>query len=96
MDELCLRISLAQKILLGTEKFKDLQKIVTTALRLLKEEVGPVDVACTKLVRGLVNRLSCGSEVHVLCASAVENFDSLFSESCSHYTQYLPAGKSES
>ncbi|KAK4747507.1 hypothetical protein SAY87_014093 [Trapa incisa] len=76
VDELCLRISLAEKILKGTEGFKDLQRTVKAALKLLKNEVGPVELAGTKMVRGLVNRLSCGAEVQKLCVSALEAFDS--------------------
>lgn len=79
VDELCLRISLAEKILKGTERFKDLQKTVKAALKLLKNEVGPVELAGAKMVRGLVNRLSCGAEVQKLCVSALEAFDSTFS-----------------
>ncbi|OWM67708.1 VIN3-like protein 2 [Punica granatum] len=79
VDELCLRISLAEKILKGTERFKDLQKTVKAASKLLKDEIGPVELAGTRMVRGLVNRLSCGAEVQKLCSSALESFDSTFS-----------------
>ncbi|KAI4388691.1 hypothetical protein MLD38_000997 [Melastoma candidum] len=79
VDDMCLRIFLAKKILSGTVIYKELQKIVLSAAKLLKDEVGPVKVASSTMVRGLVNRLSCGSEVQKLCAAAVEAFDSLFS-----------------
>ncbi|KAJ0024671.1 hypothetical protein Pint_08491 [Pistacia integerrima] len=77
VDVLCRRISLSHKILLGTEKYQKLLKIVETALQTLKNEVGPLNLLCTKMARGIVNRLSCGAEVQKLCASAVDAFDSL-------------------
>lgn len=77
VDVLCLRISLSHKILLGTEKYQKLLKTVETALQTLKNEVGPPELLCTKMARGIVNRLSCGVEVQKLCASAVDAFDSL-------------------
>ncbi|KAH7567651.1 hypothetical protein JRO89_XS07G0113800 [Xanthoceras sorbifolium] len=78
VDVLCLRISLAHKILLRTEQYKEVQKKVETALCILTSEVGPLNLLCTKMARGIVNRLSCGAEVQKLCASAVEAFDSMF------------------
>ncbi|KAI9200143.1 hypothetical protein LWI28_003348 [Acer negundo] len=78
VDVLCLRISLAHKILLRTELYKELQKKVETALCILTNEVGPLNLLCTKMARGIVNRLSCGVEVQKLCSSAVEAFDSMF------------------
>ncbi|XP_044511726.1 VIN3-like protein 2 [Mangifera indica] len=77
VDVLCLRISLSHKILLGTEKYQKLLKIVETALQTLKNEVGPLNLLCTKMARGIVSRLSCGAEVQKLCASAVDTFDSM-------------------
>lgn len=78
VDELCLRISLGHKILLGTELFKEVQKTVETALQILTNEVGPLNLLCTKMARGIVNRLTCGAKVQKLCASAVEALDSMF------------------
>lgn len=78
VDELCLRITIAEKILKGTERFKDLQKTVKAASKMLKDEVGPVELAGAKMVRGLVNRLSCGAEVQKLCVSALEALDTTF------------------
>lgn len=78
VDELCLRISLGHKILLGTELFKEVQKTVETALQILTNEVGPLNLLCTKMARGIVNRLACGAKVQKLCASAVEALDSMF------------------
>lgn len=78
VDVLCLRVFLSHKILKGTEQYKDLQKTMETAVKRLKNEVGPLDRVCTKMARGIVNRLSCGAEVQKLCTSAVEAFDSMF------------------
>ncbi|KAF8406097.1 hypothetical protein HHK36_008177 [Tetracentron sinense] len=87
VDILCLRISLSRKILKGTEQYKELQRIVDTAAKKLKKEVGPLDRVCTKMARGIVNRLPCGAEVQKLCASAVEALDFMLSGLyCDHST----------
>ncbi|GAB4839461.1 hypothetical protein Ancab_028983 [Ancistrocladus abbreviatus] len=75
VDVLCLRISLSHKILDGTERYKDLHMYVDSAMKKLKKELGPLDRVCTKMGRGIVNRLACGAEVLKLCASALETFD---------------------
>ncbi|KAA8538187.1 hypothetical protein F0562_027795 [Nyssa sinensis] len=85
VDVLCLRLSLSCKILEGTEQYEELLKIVETAANTIENEVGPLDWAGAKMDRGIVNRLSCGAEVQKLCTSAVEAFDSLFSNSCAGY-----------
>lgn len=84
VDILSLRISLAHRILIGTQVYKEVQKIVESALKLLNKELGPLDQDCSTMTRGIVNRLSCGAEVQKLCSSAVERFDSLFSNSYSN------------
>ncbi|KAM3730311.1 hypothetical protein ACB098_12G078100 [Castanea mollissima] len=78
VDVLCLRLSLAYKILMGTTLYKEVQKTVENAVNILNNEVGPLDQVCTSMARSIVNRLSCGSEVQKLCASALESFDSIF------------------
>lgn len=78
VDILCSRIYLAHRILLGTEVYKEVHKIVEAALKLLNNEVGPQDQECLRMTRGIVNRLSCGAEVQKLCSYAVELFDSMF------------------
>ncbi|QCE00738.1 VIN3-like protein 2 isoform X2 [Vigna unguiculata] len=80
MDILSLRISLAHRILVGTEMYKELQKIVETALKLLENEVGSLDHVYARMTRGIVSRLSCGAEVQRLCSTAIECFDSKFSD----------------
>ncbi|KAF5739788.1 VIN3-like protein 2 [Tripterygium wilfordii] len=84
VDVLCLRVLLAYKILTGTEQYKKVQSILETALQLLKNEVGPLDLICANMPRGIVNRLSCSAEVQKLCASAVEVFDSMFDDTCTN------------
>ncbi|KAI4337591.1 hypothetical protein L6164_015987 [Bauhinia variegata] len=79
VDILALRISLAHRILVGTKVYKEVHKIVDTAHKLLNDEVGPLDQDCAIMARGIVNRLSCGTEVQKLCTSAVECFDSMCS-----------------
>ncbi|OMO57589.1 Fibronectin, type III [Corchorus olitorius] len=92
VDVLCLRISLAHKILLGTEKYKEVQKTMDSALEKLTNEVGNLDLLCTKLARGIVNRLSCGTEVQKLCAASVEAYNSMVSEPCfNHVKLKVPA-----
>ncbi|KAM5575334.1 VIN3-like protein 2 [Rosa sericea] len=83
VDALCLRISLSHKILLHTKKYQKLQNRVETAIKSLNDEVGPLEQVCGKMARGIVNRLSCGADVQKLCVSAVESFDSMFSDPCS-------------
>ncbi|RDX74276.1 VIN3-like protein 2, partial [Mucuna pruriens] len=80
MDILSLRISLAHRILAGTEVYKEVQKIVETALKLLENEVGSLDHVYARMTRGIVSRLSCGAEVQRLCSTALECFDSKFSD----------------
>lgn len=89
VDVLCLRVLLGYKILTGTEQYKEMQKSLETALQLLKNELGPLDLVHAKMTRGIVNRLSCGAEVQKLCASTVEAFDLMFS----HVAKLEPACK---
>ncbi|TKY56339.1 VIN3 protein 2 [Spatholobus suberectus] len=79
-DILSLRISLAHRILVGTEVYKEVHKIVETALTLLENEVGSLDDVYARMTRGIVSRLSCGAEVQRLCSTALECFDSKFSD----------------
>ncbi|KAL8153959.1 hypothetical protein V2J09_011719 [Rumex salicifolius] len=78
VDVLCLRISLCCKILDGTKLHKDVHKVVFTAAKKLKKELGPLDRVCAKMGRGIVNRLACGAEVQKLCTSALESYNSSF------------------
>ncbi|KAJ7965825.1 VIN3-like protein 2 [Quillaja saponaria] len=52
VDTLCQRISLAHKILIGTEVYKEVHKTVETAVQLLNSEVGPPDQVCSEEKEG--------------------------------------------
>ncbi|XP_058069357.1 VIN3-like protein 2 [Magnolia sinica] len=79
VDVLCCRISLSHKILRGTERYKELQRIVNIAVKKLRKEVGPLEHVSAKMARGIVNRLHCSTEVQKLCAFAVEAVDNMLS-----------------
>ncbi|WCJ24753.1 vernalization5/VIN3-like [Euphorbia peplus] len=78
VDVLCVRALLGYKIVAGSEQYWEMQKKLETALQLLTKELGPLDLVCARMARGIVKRLSCGAEVQDLCASALEAFDSKF------------------
>ncbi|XP_072970284.1 VIN3-like protein 2 isoform X2 [Typha angustifolia] len=77
VDILCDRLSLSHKMLKGTERYKELEYIVSTAVKKLKKEVGPLDKVSAVMGRGIVNRLNCSAEVQKLCFSAVDAVDSI-------------------
>lgn len=81
VDILCYRVSLGHKLLKGTQKYRNLYKIVDEAFKKLEAEVGPLTGFPVKMGRGIVNRLSVGPEVQKLCASALESLEKLNSES---------------
>ncbi|KAJ6362234.1 hypothetical protein OIU78_002609 [Salix suchowensis] len=83
VDILCYRISLSQKLLNGTEKYQKLHEIVNEAARKLEAEVGPLIGLPVKMGRGIVNRLSSGSEVQKLCTFALESLDKMLSNTIS-------------
>ncbi|OIV96605.1 hypothetical protein TanjilG_28462 [Lupinus angustifolius] len=56
VDMLSLRVSLAHRILIGTEVYIEVQKIVETALKLLNNEVGPLDQFSNLLSDGTINK----------------------------------------
>ncbi|KAK9697517.1 hypothetical protein RND81_08G043000 [Saponaria officinalis] len=78
VDILCYRLSLSQKLLSATRKYRKLSEIVDDAVRVLEAEVGTLSGGPVKMGRGIVNRLSSGQEVQRLCSSALESFDSIF------------------
>lgn len=84
VDILCYRISLSQKLLAGTKKYRNISEIVDNAVKKLEEEVGTLTGDPVTKGRGIVNRLSSGQEVQRLCASAVGSFDSMISSSQMH------------
>ncbi|GLJ43591.1 hypothetical protein SUGI_0907230 [Cryptomeria japonica] len=79
VDILCFRISLSHRLLNGTVQYKELHEIVEMAAKKLEEEVGPVTGVNAKMARGIVSRLSSGSEVQKLCAMAIEEADAMLS-----------------
>ncbi|WCJ42201.1 vernalization5/VIN3-like [Euphorbia peplus] len=79
VDILCYRMSLSQKLLNPTGKYRKLYEIVEEAVKLLQDEVGPVSGLPVKMGRGIVNRLSSGPEILKHCASALESLDKIVS-----------------
>lgn len=77
VDALCERLFLSNKILTGTESYKEIGKTVSLAVAKLKKEVGPLDKVTAANARGIVNRLNCGPEVQKLCVSALEALDKM-------------------
>uniref|UniRef100_A0ACD5ZA92 Uncharacterized protein n=1 Tax=Avena sativa TaxID=4498 RepID=A0ACD5ZA92_AVESA len=77
LDVLCYRIYLSHKVFLSTEKYLVLHQIVDTAMKKLEAEVGPI-VGDGNIGRGIVSRLTCGTEVQTLCAQALDAMESLF------------------
>ncbi|XVE71834.1 hypothetical protein DITRI_Ditri10aG0183300 [Diplodiscus trichospermus] len=84
VDILCYRVSLGQKLINGTEKYRKLSEIVDEAVEKLEAEVGPLAGVPVKMGRGIVNRLSSGPEVQKLCTSAVELLDKLLCDTTSN------------
>ncbi|PSS01341.1 VIN3-like protein [Actinidia chinensis var. chinensis] len=80
VDILCYRVSLSQKLLMGTKYYQNLCEIVDEAVKKLEAEVGPLTGLPVKKARGIVNRLSSGPEVQRLCAHAVESLDLMLSK----------------
>ncbi|KAF3777467.1 VERNALIZATION INSENSITIVE 3 protein [Nymphaea thermarum] len=78
VDTLCYRLSLSRKLLQGTKQYQELNNIVKLAAKKLEQEVGPLDGSHVRMARGIVNRLTCGSEVQKLCIFAIEALDYIF------------------
>ncbi|XP_044472087.1 VIN3-like protein 2 isoform X2 [Mangifera indica] len=79
VDILCYRVSLGQKLLSGTDKYKNLSTIVEDAVKMLEAEVGPLTGLPVKMGRGIVNRLSSGPEIQKLCACALQALEEMIS-----------------
>lgn len=84
VDIMCYRISLSQKLLVGTKCYQKLNDIVNEAAKKLEVDVGPLTGLPVKQARGIVNRLSSGPEVQRLCAFAVESLDLMLSGTFRH------------
>ncbi|KAI4376816.1 hypothetical protein MLD38_014532 [Melastoma candidum] len=79
VDILCYRLALSKKLLKGIGKYQKCLEIVDEAINMLEAEVGPLTGLPVKIGRGIVNRLSTGSEVQKLCSAAVDLLDSMVS-----------------
>ncbi|KAJ4792118.1 Protein VERNALIZATION INSENSITIVE 3 [Rhynchospora pubera] len=77
VDALCERLFLSNKMLKGTEGYKEIEKAVSLGVAKLKKEVGPLDNVSAANARCIVNRLNCGPEVQKLCSSALEALDQM-------------------
>ncbi|KAH6819286.1 hypothetical protein C2S51_002889 [Perilla frutescens var. frutescens] len=88
VDILCYRLSLSQKILAGTKHYQHLYGIIDEAIKNLEEDVGPLTGLPVKKARGIVNRLSSGTKIQRLCASALESLDFMLSNRVSD----MPSG----
>ncbi|KAF3786490.1 VIN3-like protein 2 [Nymphaea thermarum] len=86
VDTLCYRLSLSRKLLQGTKQYQELNNIVELAAKKLEQEVGPLDGSQVRMARGIVNRLTCGSEVQKLCISAIEALDYMHSMALDTYS----------
>ncbi|KAJ7518396.1 hypothetical protein O6H91_21G067000 [Diphasiastrum complanatum] len=80
IDVLCHRLSLAHRLLQGTFKYKDLHVNVHVAAESLQKEIGPFGEAGTKLVRGIVSRLSNAALVQSNIDKALTNLEILHTE----------------
>ncbi|CAN8301547.1 unnamed protein product [Cochlearia groenlandica] len=81
VDVLCYRVSLGQKLLRGTRKYQNLLELMDEAVKKLEGDVGPLSGWAMKTARGIVNRLSSGSQVQKLCSMAIEALDNMVSPS---------------
>jgi hypothetical protein len=77
VDVLCERLSLSHKMVKGSEQYKEIASIISSAVKTLEKEVGgALDQISAIMGRGIVNRLSCSAEVQDLCSSVLEIVDS--------------------
>nr|QWB89293.1 VIL4 [Bambusa tulda] len=77
VDVLCERLSLSHKMVKGSEHYRELANIISSAVKILEKEVGgALDQVSAIMGRGIVNRLSCGADVQKLCSCALEIVDS--------------------
>ncbi|EOA14611.1 hypothetical protein CARUB_v10027863mg [Capsella rubella] len=81
VDVLCYRLSLGQKLLRGTRKYCNLLELMDEAVKKLEGDVGPLSGWAMKMARGIVNRLSSGSQVQKLCSLAMDGLDKMVSPS---------------
>jgi hypothetical protein len=75
VDILCHRIYVSYRLLEGTSCHKELHDIIEDAKAKLECEVGPLDGMSAKMARGIVSRLSGGSDILKLCSLAIQRAD---------------------
>ncbi|KAG8084399.1 hypothetical protein GUJ93_ZPchr0010g9115 [Zizania palustris] len=90
-DMLCHRIYLSYRLLERTSHLKELYDIIEDAKSNLENEVGPLDGMSAKMARGIVSRLSAGSNLQKLCSLAIQKADELLSSPDLHLQDSLPA-----
>lgn len=79
VDVLCYRVSLGQKLLRGTRKYRYLLELMDEAVKKLEGDMGPLSGWAMNMARGIVQRLSSGSQVQKLCSLAMEALDKMVS-----------------
>lgn len=79
VDVLCYRVSLGQKLLRGTRKYRYLLELMDEAVKKLEGDVGPLSGCAMKMARGIVQSLSSGTQVQKLCSLAMEALDKMVS-----------------
>lgn len=91
VDILCHRIYVSYRLLKGTSCHKELHDIIEDAKAKLECEVGPLDGMSAKMARGIVSRLSGGSDILKLCSLAIQRADEWLSSPDLHLRDSLPA-----
>ncbi|KAI5084240.1 hypothetical protein GOP47_0000409 [Adiantum capillus-veneris] len=76
VDVLCHRLSLSQRLLNGTVKYKEAHALVDNAVKKLEAEVSLMKKGSAKLERCIVKRLSCDQEVQEMIDLALERAES--------------------
>lgn len=91
VDILCHRIYVSYRLLEGTSCHKELHDIIEDAKAKLECEVGPLDGMSAKMARGIVSRLSGGSDILKLCSVAIQRADEWLSSPDLYLRDSLPA-----
>ncbi|MCO5586054.1 hypothetical protein L7F22_039993 [Adiantum nelumboides] len=76
VDVLCHRLSLSQRLLNGTVKYKEAHTLVDTSVKKLEAEVSLMEMDSAKLERCIVKRLSCDLEVQEMIDLALKQAES--------------------
>ncbi|MCO5601571.1 hypothetical protein L7F22_055694 [Adiantum nelumboides] len=76
VDILCHRLSLSQRLLNGTVKYKEAHTLVDSSVKKLEAEVSLMEMDSAKLERCIVKRLSCDLEVQEMIDLALKQAES--------------------